>query len=220
MRSLRSMPYWNVQTTRGVDAHLMPAKMRRRRIRLFHAAAWSCGRRRPDTCTARGIGGGAGSDPPARGPGSGAGPVVFSHARPRLLGGRSLPNVLAGRLSNSAERGGSKNRRGHRIPQLSSVKTLGLALVEGQHVRDAEACGLVALNTPFGKGKIAKTARPHWTPGVRARAKHRPRLGQSRSEPPCCCATIPRQVGNTTDSEHDASQVRSVASRLRTELYP
>ena len=92
MRSLRLVPYWSVHETLGVDAHNAPLKMRTRRILLSRAVAWSCVRRHPVAGAALGSTDVEGSDPPARGPGTGAGPCAFSHARPRPLGGRSRSN--------------------------------------------------------------------------------------------------------------------------------
>ena len=54
MRSPRLVPYWSVHETLGVDARMAPVKMRRRRIRLSRAGAWSCGRCHPAACAARG----------------------------------------------------------------------------------------------------------------------------------------------------------------------
>ena len=87
MRSLRLVPYWSVHETLGVDAHNAPLKMRTRRIHLSRAVAWSCVRRHPVAGAALGSTDVDGSDPPGRGPGTGAGPGVFSHVRPtsRLL---------------------------------------------------------------------------------------------------------------------------------------
>ena len=54
MRSPRLVPYWSVHETLGVDARMAPVKMRRRRIRLSRAGAWSCGRCHPAACAALG----------------------------------------------------------------------------------------------------------------------------------------------------------------------
>ena len=89
MRNLRLVPYWSVHETLGVDAHNAPLKMRTRRIHLSRAVAWSCVRRHPVADAALGSTDVDGSDPPAQGPGTGAGPCAFSHACPRPLGGRS-----------------------------------------------------------------------------------------------------------------------------------
>ena len=97
MRSLRLVPYWSVHETLGVDAHNAPLKMRTRRIHLSHAGAWSCVRRHPVAGTALGSTDVEGSDPPGRGPGTGAGPGVFSHAGPRHPGVAPVEISLAGR---------------------------------------------------------------------------------------------------------------------------
>ena len=97
MRSLRLVPYWSVHETLGVDAHNAPLKMRTRRIHLSRAVAWSCVRRHPVAGAALGSTDVEGSDPPVRGPRTGVGPVAFSHARPHLLGGRSLPSIPSGK---------------------------------------------------------------------------------------------------------------------------
>ena len=99
MRSLRLVPYWSVHETLGVDAHNAPLKMRTRRIHLSRAVAWSCVRRHPVAGAALGSTDVDGSDPPARGPGTGAGPCAFSRARPRPLGGRSRPNIPGGKAT-------------------------------------------------------------------------------------------------------------------------
>ena len=66
MRSPRLVPYWSVHETLGVDAHNAPVKMRRRRIHLSRAGAWSCGRCHPAACAALGSTDVEGSDPPLR----------------------------------------------------------------------------------------------------------------------------------------------------------
>ena len=64
MRSPRLVPYWSVHETLGVDARMAPVKMRRRRIRLSRAGAWSCGRCHPVAGAALGSTDVEGSDPP------------------------------------------------------------------------------------------------------------------------------------------------------------
>ena len=91
MMCLRLVPYWSVHETLGVDAHNAPLKVRTRRIHLSRAVAWSCVRRHPVAGAALGSTDVDGSDPPGRGPGTGAGPGVFSHTWPRALPG-SLPD--------------------------------------------------------------------------------------------------------------------------------
>ena len=86
MRSPRLVPYWSVHETLGVDARMAPVKMRRRRIRLSRAGAWSCGRCHPATCAALGSTDVEGSDPPVRGPGTGSEAGVFAHLPPPSWG--------------------------------------------------------------------------------------------------------------------------------------
>ena len=103
MRSLRLVPYWSVHETLGVDAHNAPLKMRTRRIHLSRAVAWSCVRRHPVAGAALGSTDVEGSDPPGRGPATGAGPCVFSHAGPAPWGVTPLQISLAGRPPSAAE---------------------------------------------------------------------------------------------------------------------
>ena len=101
MRSPRLVPYWSVHETLGVDARNAPVKIRRRRIRLSRAGAWSCGRCHPAACAALGSTDVEGSDPPVRGPGAGSDAGVFSHPCPRPLGVAPVQISLAGRLPSA-----------------------------------------------------------------------------------------------------------------------
>ena len=105
MRSPRLVPYWSVHETLGVDARMAPVKMRRRRIRLSRAGAWSCGRCHPAACAALGSTDVEGSDPPSRGLGTGLGLGVFSHPAPALQGSLPVHQSLAGRPSACAASG-------------------------------------------------------------------------------------------------------------------
>ena len=90
MRSLRLVPYWSVHETLGVDAHNAPLKMRRRRIRLSRAVAWSCVRRHPVAGAALGSTDVEGSDPPDSMPRSASRRVdMCTHLPPSPVG--SLP---------------------------------------------------------------------------------------------------------------------------------
>ena len=97
MRSPRLVPYWSVHETLGVDARMAPVKMRRRRIRLSRAGAWSCGRCHPAACAALGSTDVEGSDPPVRGLGAGSDAGVFSHPCPRPLGSLPIHQSLRGK---------------------------------------------------------------------------------------------------------------------------
>ena len=144
MRNLRLVPYWSVHETLGVDTHNAPLKMRTRRIHLSRAVAWSCVRRHPVAGAALGSTDVEGSDPPGRGPATGAGPGVFSHALPPPSAGRSLSmDPLAGRPSSAAVSGVSTDRSGFRVSALVGQVR---GPVEGQAVHGAEAWGLIALH--------------------------------------------------------------------------
>ena len=123
MRSLRLVPYWSVHETLGVDAHNAPLKMRTRRIHLSRAGAWSCVRRHPVAGAALGSTDVEGSDPPARGPGTGAGPGVFSHAGPRP------PGVAPDQ--RSFQEGCSAPLRGGGSPVLPTVQPVCLRYRRG-----------------------------------------------------------------------------------------
>ena len=129
MRSLRLVPYWSVHETLGVDAHNAPLKMRTRRIHLSRVVAWSCVRRHPVAGAALGSTDVEGSDPPVRGPGTGLGPSVFSHAGPALRGSLPVHGSLSGKaVQRRWERGVSTDRSGLRVSALVG-QVCGLVLV-------------------------------------------------------------------------------------------
>ena len=152
MRSLRLVPYWSVHETLGVDAHNAPLKMRTRRIHLSRAVAWSCVRRHPVAGAALGSTDVEGSDPPVRGPGTGVGPCVFSHAGPCPRGSLPVQRSLAGRLSDTTERDGS----GLRLSALAGqVGRLGTRRGPGGAKRQPRLSSRASIGDPVADMRIA-----------------------------------------------------------------